>query len=84
MGLSGEASLMHSNLEMYPLDDDGLFFGIRDERGRTIGSGTREVCEVLLAILTRPAAELSQRQRGMHSARDNPQLHANIRSAISL
>jgi hypothetical protein len=29
---------------------------LQDEKGNTIGTGTREVCEVLLYIITKPAS----------------------------
>lgn len=31
-----------------PLDDQGKIYALKDEKGNTIGTGTREVCEVLL------------------------------------
>ena len=39
-----------------PLDNNGLIYAIQDEKGNTIGTGTREVCEVLLYIITKPAS----------------------------
>ncbi|MCA1577797.1 MAG: hypothetical protein LC794_10615 [Acidobacteria bacterium] len=39
-----------------PLDSNGQIYAIQDEKGNTIGTGTREVCEVLLYIITKPAS----------------------------
>jgi hypothetical protein len=41
---------------IFPLDATGLIYALRDEKGNTIGTGTREVCEVLLYIITKPAS----------------------------
>jgi hypothetical protein len=37
-----------------PLDSGGKIYALQDEKGNTIGTGTREVCEVLLYIITKP------------------------------
>ena len=39
-----------------PLDNNGQIYALQDEKGNTIGTGTREVCEVLLYIITKPAS----------------------------
>jgi hypothetical protein len=39
-----------------PLDVYGRIYALQDEKGNTIGTGTREVCEVLLYIITKPAS----------------------------
>ena len=39
-----------------PLDVTGKIYALQDEKGNTIGTGTREVCEVLLYIITKPAS----------------------------
>ena len=39
-----------------PLDVNGKIYALRDEKGNTIGTGTREVCEVLLYMITKPAS----------------------------
>jgi hypothetical protein len=31
-----------------PLDIQGMIYALQDDKGNTIGTGTREVCEVLL------------------------------------
>lgn len=41
---------------IFPLDATGQIYALQDEKGNTIGTGTREVCEVLLYIITKPAS----------------------------
>lgn len=62
--------------KIYPLDVDGRIYALQDEKGNTIGTGTREVCEVLLYIITKPAMQSV-------SGRINPQ-RPNVRSAIAV
>ena len=66
---------MHAEPKIYPLDENGLIYALQDEKGNTIGTGTREVCEVLLYIITKPASP--------SSGRINPQ-RPNVRSAIAV
>jgi hypothetical protein len=61
---------------IFPLDADGRIYALQDEKGNTIGTGTREVCEVLLYIITKPASQSL-------SSRSNPQ-RPNVRSAIAV
>lgn len=37
-----------------PLDLRGEIYMLLDEKGNTIGTGSRQVCEVLLYIITKP------------------------------
>jgi hypothetical protein len=53
-GRQGEALLMQPMI--MPLDVHGRIYAIQDEKGNTIGTGTREVCEVLIYIITKPAS----------------------------
>ncbi len=46
---------MYADPMILPLDVSGNIYALQDEKGNTIGTGTREVCEVLLYIITRPA-----------------------------
>jgi len=64
---------------IFPLDANGQIYALQDEKGNTIGTGTREVCEVLLYIITKPASpsisgrlNVSAQQRG------------NVRAAIAI
>lgn len=61
--------------KIFPLDEQGSIYALQDEKGNTIGTGTREVCEVLLYIITKPAQGASSRV--------NPQ-RPNVRSAIAV
>jgi len=47
---------MYAEPMILPLDVTGKIYAIQDEKGDTIGTGTREVCEVLLYIITKPAS----------------------------
>lgn len=47
---------MYAAPMILPLDVNGKIYSIQDEKGNTIGTGTREVCEVLLYIITKPAS----------------------------
>lgn len=60
---------------IFPLDKNGQIYALQDEKGNTIGTGTREVCEVLLYIITKPSSP------GVSSL--NPQ-RPNVRSAITV
>lgn len=46
---------MYAQPMICPLDGQDEIYALQDERGNTIGTGTREVCEVLLYIITKPA-----------------------------
>ncbi|HET6979454.1 MAG TPA: hypothetical protein VFI24_24185 [Pyrinomonadaceae bacterium] len=70
---------MYAEPMILPLDANGKIYALQDEKGNTIGTGTREVCEVLLYIITKAAspstgglANVSVRQR------------SNVRAAISI
>lgn len=62
-----------------PLDPEGNIYALQDEGGKTIGTGTREVCEVLLRIITKPLSS---------SVSGNTQVllpqRPNVRAAIVL
>lgn len=47
---------MYAEPMILPLDANGKLYALQDEKGNTIGTGTREVCEVLLYIITKPAS----------------------------
>lgn len=47
---------MYAEPMILPLDIHGKIYALQDEKGNTIGTGTREVCEVLLYIITKPAS----------------------------
>ncbi len=63
---------------IFPLDTGGIIYALQDEKGNTIGTGTREVCEVLLYIITKPPTlSVSGRQMLV------PQ-RPNVRAAIAI
>jgi hypothetical protein len=70
---------MYGQPKILPLDASGRIFTIQDEKGDTIGTGTRAVCEVLLYIIT-------QANSTGVSGRTNAAGHsrANVRAAISM
>jgi hypothetical protein len=48
-----------------PLDSNGRIYALYDERGIIIGTGTRDVCRVLLHIVTRTITPQNKSQKGM-------------------
>jgi len=70
---------MYGEKLILPLDANGKIYAIQDENGSIIGTGTREVCEILLYIITKPAsASISGRINAVVERR------ANLRSAIAI
>jgi hypothetical protein len=72
---------MKSQPGIYPLDREGTIYAIRDELGNTIGTGTREVCEVLLHLLTNPKSD--RRPTSNHTRRETVD-RDNVRAAITI
>lgn len=69
---------MYAEPMILPLDLNGRIYALQDEKGNTIGTGTREVCEVLLYIITKPASPSV-------SGRNAPVAHRpNVRAAIAI
>lgn len=70
---------MQGEKMIIPLDAEGRIYAIQDEKGSTIGTGTREVCELLLYIISKPAS-------ASISGRINTpiQRRANVRAAIAI
>jgi len=69
---------MYAAPTIFPLDTNGRIYAIHDEKGNTIGTGTREVCEVLLYIITKPASQSISGRNGPGSQRPN------VRAAIAI
>jgi hypothetical protein len=69
---------MYAGPMIFPLDTNGKIYAIQDEKGNTIGTGTREVCEVLLYIITQALGDGTGRTNGQGRSR------TNVRAAISL
>jgi hypothetical protein len=70
---------MHAKPMIFPLDGNGQIYAIQDEKGNTIGTGTREVCEVLLYIITKPASPSISGKINVAVAQ-----RPNIRAAIGI
>jgi len=68
---------MYTKPMILPLDVNGKIYALQDEKGNTIGTGTREVCEVLLYIITKPPSLTGSTQLLI------PQ-RPNVRAAIAI
>lgn len=77
---TGRGTLMYTKPMILPLDLEGKIYSLQDEKGNTIGTGTREVCEVLLYIITKPLA----RANVSASATTNVVRRPNVRAAIAI
>jgi len=62
-----------------PIDPNGCIYALQDEKGNTIGTGTREVCEVLLYIITKPASQSISSGKNKTAAQ-----RPNVRAAIAI
>ncbi len=62
-----------------PLDLLGKIYVLQDEKGNTIGTGTRQVCEVLLYIITKPLTPSVSGSAEMLVAQKR-----NVRAAITI
>ena len=71
---------MSSKPMILPLDIQGKIYALQDEKGNTIGTGTREVCEVLIYIITKAStgANSSDYERVQVTRRPN------VRAAIAI
>ena len=75
----GSTKPMKTKPVILPLDIQGTIYALQDEKGNIIGTGTREVCEVLLYIITRTAsAAVSGRKQKLVSQRPN------VRAAMAI
>ena len=68
---------MYTKPMILPLDLEGKIYSLQDEQGNTIGTGTREVCEVLMYIITKPLV----RVKGTTA---NVIRRPNVRAAIAI
>ena len=69
---------MYTKPIILPLDVEGKIYALQDEKGNTIGTGTREVCEVLLYIITKPSTPSLSGRRMLVPQRPN------VRAAIAI
>ncbi len=70
---------MYAEPIIRPLNVDGNIYALQDEKGNTIGTGTREVCEVLLYIITKPVSPSVSGHRNAPVPR-----RTNVRAAITI
>ena len=70
---------MYAEPMILPLDANGRIFALQDEKGNMIGTGSREVCEVLLYIITKPASPSN-----IGLANGSLRQRSNVRAAISI
>jgi hypothetical protein len=70
---------MYTNPMILPLDLEGKIYALQDEKGNTIGTGTREVCEVLMYIIAKTSATNSSGNTRVHVTR-----RPNVRAAIAI
>ncbi|CAN5748732.1 MAG: hypothetical protein H0T77_01995 [Pyrinomonadaceae bacterium] len=68
---------MYTKPMIFPFDVNGKIYTLQDAKGNTIGTGTREVCEVLLYIITKPLSPSGKTQLLL------PQ-RPNVRAAIAI
>lgn len=66
-----------------PLNTNGTIYALQDELGRTIGTGTREVCEVLLHIINKQAGGSKPEEVLARIRQETVPLHPNVRSAVA-
>ena len=70
---------MYSRPTVVALDADDKIYALYDEKGVVIGTGTREVCEVVINILNQQAMpQVSKETRPVEFPR------TNIRAAITI
>lgn len=62
-----------------PLDLQGEIYVLQDEKGNTIGTGTRQVCETLLYIITKPLTPSGSDSTEMFVSQ-----RPNVRAAITI
>jgi hypothetical protein len=71
---------MYTNPMILPLDAEGKIYSLQDEKGNMIGTGTRDVCEVLMYIITKRAT----RSSAIGHTQTNVVRRPNVRAAIAI
>jgi hypothetical protein len=74
-----EFVFMYAEPMILPLDAHGRIYALQDEKGHMIGTGSREVCEVLLYIITKSTSPGSTGLAGVSFKQ-----RSNVRAAISI
>ncbi|MFN2532041.1 MAG: hypothetical protein ABR555_12155 [Pyrinomonadaceae bacterium] len=68
---------MYTQPMIFPLDSSGNIYALQDEKGYLVGTGSREVCEVLMNIIKTPMAPVA-------SERPSALTGPNVRAAIAI
>ena len=75
---------MYSKPLILPLNHEGTIYALQDELGKTIGTGTREVCELLLHVINKHGGERRPEDVLAKIERERSMPHQNVRSAIAI
>lgn len=75
---------MYSKPSILPLNPEGTIYAIKDELGKTIGTGTREVCELLLHVIDKQGAGRRPEDMLARIEKERSMPHQNVRSAIAI
>ena len=67
---------MYSEPTVLPLNTEGTNYALQDNNGVIMGTGTREVCEVLVSIIN------NQKLRRVNQVTETRLPRSNIRAAI--
>ena len=67
---------MYTRPMILPLESSGRIYVLEDEKGQVVGTGSREVCETLMYLIS----------IGLSPASDNTQgiTRSNVRAAITI
>lgn len=69
---------MYSTPIILPLDIDGTIYVLQDEQGNEIGTGSRQVCEVLMSLISKGRSTVSEMSCSRIPRRPN------VRAAIGI
>ena len=75
---------MYSKTIILPLNAEGTIYALQDELGKTIGTGTLEVCELLLHVITKQGTGRRPEDLLGRIERERAMPHQNVRSAIAI
>ena len=67
---------MYTRPMIFPFDSTGRIYVLQDEKGQVVGTGSREVCETLMYLIS----------AGLSPTQENTPLiaHNNVRAAITI
>ena len=71
---------MYTQPMILPLESEGRIYCLQDENGNTIGTGTRETCELLMYIIKRQKSHV----QSVVTSRPAVGSQADLRSAVNL